>query len=332
VIAVVRENNPNDPAARFGKPVVNISSVCHPVPFPTVTVDNELVGKMAAEHLMLQGYQYFAYHVDSRTYNSRARLAGFQKTLAAKGKSCGVFDIAVAGSDERLSVAERQALLRRESAKWITQLRKPLGLFTHNDVRAAMIEDICQEAGFVVPDQIGVMGADNDELAFAFCSPPLTSIDMAGDLIGYRAAEVLVGIIENRIAPPSAPILIAPRRVVERASTQPQFGDDELLAQAVAFIRQHATKPISIDDVLDAVPLSRRSLERRFRERLGRSPGEEIRRIQLEVAKQLLIDTDQTLARITQRSGYRQFRNFASAFRRETGLSPSDYRKRFRTP
>ena len=325
VIAVVRNNRPDETARRFDKPIVNVSSISECVGYPTITLDNYVIGRAAADHLLAQGYRHFAYHLESRVYFSRERLAGFQNRLQESKRSCDVFDTApTSGRDDT------PASLRAATESWVRSLPKPLGLFTHNDVRAALLLDICKDAGLAVPTEVGVIGVDDDELVCEACSPELSSIDNAPDLIGYRAAALAVELARGLAHPRDLRILIPPRAVVPRDSTQPVFMDDSLLARAVTFIRQHATDPISVSDILEASPMSRRVLERRFRQHLGRSPAQEIRRIQIEKAQGLLVETDHTLNQIADRCGFAQFRNFATAFRRQTGMTPTAYRRQFR--
>ncbi|HEX8341174.1 MAG TPA: substrate-binding domain-containing protein [Tepidisphaeraceae bacterium] len=322
VIGIVNQNNPAERLLRYGGPVVNVSSVTSPVPFPTVAIDSCALGRMAADHLLSQGYQHMACHLESKVYYSRERSRGFCQRLTESNRTCHTFDTNDPTDDPDG--------LRGATRAWLESLPKPLGVFTHNDTRAAMLLDICLDAHLAVPEQVGVIGADDDDLIAATTFPSLTSIDVAGDTIGYRATELVVRLIGGQ-PPPAEAELVRPRGVVPRQSTQPAFLDDELLGRAMAFIHAHALEPIGIDAVLEVVPVSRRSLERRFRQRVGRSPGEEIRRVQIEQAKHLLAETNQTLARVAAACGYSQFRNFATAFTRVTGASPSQYRATFRT-
>jgi len=324
VIAVVWTPETYAAPRRFGKPIVNVSSTVESTPFPTVTIDNKAVGRLAAEHLINEGYHHFAFHTESRVFFARQRLEGFKQRLAEMNRTCEVFDTAPHDGQDRTSFENRQATI-----EWLHALPKPTGLFTHNDGRASMLLDICRDIGITVPEQIGVLGMDNDLLLSETSEPTLSSVDPASDLVGYRAAELLVELIKGR-EPPAKPIFVPPRGIVVRQSTKPVFVDDQYLAEAVAYIRAHATDPLTIEALLDQVPLSRRSLERRFRDRLGRSPGDEIRRVQMEKARSLLIETDHTLTKIAAAVGYNQFRNFATAFRRDFGSSPSAYRKTFR--
>ena len=323
VITIFPNPDSAAPATRFGCPVVNVSCVLEEVPYPTVTVDNSAVGYLAAEHLLLQGYAHFACHLDSRVFSSRARSDAFRKRLQEVNRDCAWFD--TAAEDCRDQPPER---LRQMTTRWLQDLPKPFGLFAHNDTRAATLIEICDDAQIAIPEEAGVIGTDNDSMLQMTLRPTLSSVDPAADIIGYRAAELLLNIVEGG-KPPARPILIPPRGVIQRESTATAFLDDDLLGMAIGFIREHATKPIEVSDVLDNVPISRRSLERRFRERLGRSPADEIRRVQMDHAKRLLLDSEQKPATIGRAVGYKRFRSFAAAFRREVGMTPMQYARAF---
>jgi LacI family transcriptional regulator, galactose operon repressor len=325
VIAAIPWTEPAHTPTRYGKPVVNVSSMALPVEFPTVSVDNMAIGRMAADHLMHQGYRTFACHMESRVYYSRQRLAGFRKRLNETGRDCEVFDTSPTAGHGSDAMALRDATCR-----WLKSMHHPAGLYTHGDLRAAALLEICRDLGLSVPEQIGILGTDNDELLCGSTSPTLSSVDLAPNAVGYHAAELL-GELMSGAAIPAGMKMVPPRGVIGRESTHPTFTDDEMLAQAVAMIRDRAGDPIDVSDILQAVPMSRRSLERHFRARLGRSPSQEIRRVQMDRAKFLLAETDQTLRAIAGSCGYGEFRNFATAFRREVGLSPSQFRRDFRT-
>jgi len=323
VIAIVPTADPHHSSTRFGKPVVNISTIAYPVPFPTVTIDNRAVGKMAAQHLIAQGYRSFGYHMESSVYFSRERGAGFIETLDQAGYGCSIFDTSTQADS-------RPAALNGSTTKWLTELPKPLGLFTHNDARASILVDLCRDARLSVPEEVGVIGVDNDPLLAHLAAPGLSSIDPGAAMIGYRAAETLVRLL--RAGEPPAPcVLLPPKGLVERESTEhSRFGDPRVSA-AVRFIRRHATLPVGVDDVVEAAGCSRRSLERLFRTNLGHTPAEEIRRVQVNHAKWLLVESDRSLTQVSERCGYQSFRNFATAFRREVGISASTYRKKMRS-
>jgi LacI family transcriptional regulator len=288
-------------------------------------VDSTAVGRLAAEYMLQQGYAHFACHVESRIAFSRLSLTGFADRLTEAGHACAKFDT---GADNVAGIAP--AGVRSATAAWLHELPKPVGVFTHSDVRAASILKICLEAGIDVPNEAGIIGNDNDLIIGPATKPTLTSIDNAPELVGYRAASVLVDLIRGE-PPRHNRELVPPRSVIERQSTQPAFVADESLRQAMRFIRAHAADAITVDDVVRHVPLSRRTLERRFQSHLARSPADEIRRVHFERARHLLAETSLKLSEVAIASGYSRFSSFATAFQAAHERTPSEYRVAFRT-
>lgn len=322
VIAIVETPDPEHRSTRLGKPIVNVSTIASDVPFPTVAIDNQALGRLAAEHLLVQGYRFFAYHMESRVYFSKARRSGFAEALEQAGKESHLFDT---GDHASATPRELHALTR----DWLRQLPKPLGLFTHNDQRAAALMDLCRDGDLKIPEEVGVIGVDNDPMLAELCRPSLTSVDPGASTVGYRAAELLSQILcgnpaENR------PIFLPPKNVAVRDSTQPRHLVDDRLVTALQYIREHWAEPFDVSDLLEAVATSRRSLERMFQTHLGRSPAEEIRRTQINHVKWLLMEGRLSLSDIATKAGFSTFSNFASAFRREVGMTASVYRKQFR--
>ncbi|HEX8323001.1 MAG TPA: substrate-binding domain-containing protein [Tepidisphaeraceae bacterium] len=318
VIALL-END--DAAARYGRPVVNVSSSHLPLPVPTVATDGRLIGKLAAEHLLRQGYQSFGCCMDTRFAFSCERLAGFSETVRAAGRPVDAFDT------KSLTEADRVGHVRL--AEWLRNQVKPFGLFSHNDLQAVALIDACREMRLNVPNDVGIVGVDNDELLAELARPGLTSVDPGTPLIGYRAAEVLARMIQGESVP-NGVIYLPPRDVVVRESSQSLSLIDERLKAALQFIRQNAARSIGVSDVIDHVPMSRRSFERLFSTALGISPAEEIRRVRINRAKRLIVEGELRLSAVAGACGYGAFRNFATAFRREVGVSPDEYRRTFR--
>jgi LacI family transcriptional regulator len=180
-----------------------------------------------------------------------------------------------------------------------------------------------------VPDQVAVLGVDDDELINTLITPSLSSIALPSDQIGHEAAALLEKLLEGEKVPLD-PVRLAPLRVVARKSTEVLFIDDPDIAQALRYIHEHASTPLRVDDLLNHVPLSRRSLERRFRDALGRSISEEIRHVHIERAKQLLITTDLPIKQIAITSGFENSTRMGIVFQKEIGESPNAFRWRSR--
>jgi LacI family transcriptional regulator len=180
-----------------------------------------------------------------------------------------------------------------------------------------------------VPDDVAIVGCDNDELICTLAHPPLTSIQNAGERTAFEAARMLERWLDGH-PPPEEPLLLPPGGLVVRQSSDILTIPDEDIRAAVRFIRDHIEELIGVEDVLRAVMISRRSLERKFKTILGRSPLDEIRRVRIERVKQLLTASDMPMPEIAARAGFSGPDRLAVVFRDETGMAPTDYRKQFR--
>jgi LacI family transcriptional regulator len=188
---------------------------------------------------------------------------------------------------------------------------------------------MCRQLDLHIPEQVALLGVDNDDLECHLCAPPLSSIELAGERIGYEAAKLLDGLMSReRIS--RRRITIPPIRVVTRQSTDTLAIQDEDVVAALAFIRATAHEEIDVEAILDRVPLSRRALERKFRELLGRTVLEEIRRVRLDLVKALLSDTNLAMPAIAVRCGFSGSRRLAVVFKQFVGTTPTTYRAQTR--
>jgi LacI family transcriptional regulator len=222
--------------------------------------------------------------------------------------------------------------LDRAVARWLTLLHKPVGVLAPNDVWAYQLLEVCRQKALRVPDDVALVGVDNDDLLCGLARPPLTSVATPAERVGYEAAALLDRLMASPGRADGAPPLppLPPLGVVARQSTDVLMVDDPAVAAAVRFIRERACTPIGVEDLLRAVPLPRRTLERRFRAALGRGPGEEIRRTRVERARYLLGASRSSMGEVARAAGFADAKHFCVAFRRHTGQSPSSYRREFR--
>lgn len=308
--------------AKAGVPTVNISSIeLSGVQLPRVANDVRATGRLAAEYLIDRGLRQFAYVGLPRLAYVEPHYQAFAATLAEAGYPCAVHSLARG----RAGWPARQQAL----TDWLRALPKPVGILTWATPQGRAVLDACRWAGLLVPEQVAVLSGDDDLLLCAICSPPLSGIAVAAEQIGYEAAAVLARILARRRAPKRS-ILIPPTGVVTRRSTEILALENPELAQAVAFIREHAGEPIQVEDVLKVVAISRRQLERYFQETLGRSPAEEIRRVRLERAKELLAQTDLPIPKVATACGFGTGEYLATLFKHATGLTPLKYRTQIR--
>jgi LacI family transcriptional regulator len=185
------------------------------------------------------------------------------------------------------------------------------------------------DAGLRVPEDVAVVGVDNDELICETSRVPLSSVAVSAERIGFEAASLLERMMKGE-AVDVGPLCIPPQGVVVRQSSDVLAIEDENVADALRYIADNAHKPIGVEDVLDHLTISRRQLEKRFQTVLGRSPAAEIRRIRIEKAKHLMDSTNLPLSRIAERSGFHDVSFLGKSFRRETGMTPTQYRRRTR--
>lgn len=308
-----------------GVPVVNVSAARIPgVDFPTVTADLAAAARLAVEHLLNQGFRHFGYFAPLGLSYVEVHYEGFVQALAKAGRECSLFAARRTGSPDATWSRRQDAL-----QQWLQSLPKPVAVLTWTGDRGREVLYACRELGLLVPEQVAVLGGDEDVLLCQTCVPPLSAVALTSERIGYQAAALLDR-LQNGDTAPAAPLLIEPARVVVRQSTDTLAIDDRHLAQAIGFIRRHGAEPIQVSDVLRAVPMSRSSLERRFQQALGRSPADEIRRVHLERAKQLLAESDLPVPEVADASGFQSREYLAYAFKRATGLTPREYRARMR--
>jgi LacI family transcriptional regulator len=210
-------------------------------------------------------------------------------------------------------------------ADWVRSLPKPIGIMACHDPRGYQLVDACRRAGVRVPEQVAVVGVDNDAVLCSMADPPLTSVDPDGPKVGYAAAEYLDRMMRGESVP-LAPVLLEPKGLVARRSSDMLAIDDPDLREAIRFIRDHACEGIRVPDVVKHVAMSRSVFERRFRQFLGRTPKAEMLRVQLGRAKQLLVETDLQMAEIARRTGFASDKYFSDAFWHQTGQRPTTYR------
>ncbi|MBM3847427.1 MAG: DNA-binding transcriptional regulator [Verrucomicrobia bacterium] len=314
---------------KLGVPAVDVRGRFQ-LDMPLVETDDQEVTRLAVEHLTSRGFRQFAFcgfpganysNKRSRWFAELIRQAGFQvQTYVPPRRLC------TAGSYGYEHIG---SIYERDIARWIEALPKPIGMMACNDVRGQQVLNACRSLGVPVPDDVAVIGVDNDQLVCDLAEPPLTSVIPNTERIGYTAAEVLERMMAGRPAPAET-IYIPPLGVATRRSTDVLAIEDRPIAAAVRYIREHACEGIKVTDLVRAVPMSRRLLERRFTSAVGRTPKAEIVRTQLQRAKDLLAATDFKLAVIAEKTGFKHTEHLCVVFKREVGLTPGAYRRRTR--
>ncbi len=285
--------------------------------------DNETIGQMAADHLLGLGLKHLAYcGLAGMEWSSLRGKAFAQRAMKARIKA-DLYTPPTPRSGESWYTGEQHL------GDWLASLPRPVGLMACNDDRARMVAEICRLREIRVPDDISIMGVDNDEHVCNLAHPPLSSVALATERAGYEAAALLDKLLSGRRID-SKIVLAYPIRVISRQSTDLIAIKDTHLVKAVRFIRENSNRVIQVQDVATTAGLSRRVLQDRFRNALGRTVLEEIHHSRIQCISRMLADTDLTVSAIASAIGYEAAYHLARFFAQRTGMTPSEYRRRHR--
>jgi len=317
---------PTDPALaqrlrRMQVPVVDLNDLYENLELPWVGSNHRAIGRLGAGHFLERGFRNFAFCGFSQELWARQRREGFCAAVEKENLSIPVYE-----SPWRGSAVSRWDVEIQQIGQWLERLPKPIGVMAGNDARALHLLDACHQRGILVPEEVAVIGVDNEEIFCELCNPALSSVAPDAERIGYQAAELLDQLMAGH--PPACQrILIDPLHVVTRRSSDTLAIKDWAVSAAIRFISEQALHGCTVADVTNSVGVSRSFLERGFRQHLQRSPQAEIRRVQVNRIKQLLAETDFTLERIAELSGFEHPEYLSVVFKRLTGQTPGQYRK-----
>jgi LacI family transcriptional regulator len=287
--------------------------------FSEISSDPVDVSRLAAQHLLDRQLTRFAYvGSEDRAWSLRREMA-YYEFLSSRGFMPHIY---------RQPKRPRDREWEREQeflAQWISELPMPIGLFACDDDRGREVLEACSLAGLHVPEDVAVVGVDNDEVFCELSDPPLSSVALNAESAGYRAAALLDEMMHGRVRKPQRMVVEA-LNVVTRRSTEIVAVKDPDIATALQFIHREQGKGISVDDVVEEVAVSRRNLERRFRDAIGRTILEEIQLVRLERAKRLLVETTYPVSKIAQLAGFGSAGYFIQFFQKHIGKTPRKYR------
>jgi LacI family transcriptional regulator len=298
-----------------GLPVVNVSSIrLAGYDFPRVIGSLEGTSRMAADMFRSRGFTHFGYVGNPDKDYVQTQFHAFEQVLGQRGFACQFFN-----------QLDRHA----ELVAWLKKLPKPVALLCWGPSVGRRVIDACLFAGISVPNDVAVLGSDYDELLSEASYPPQSGVRFAGEQIGGLAASILDGLMRGR-RPARDQVEVDPLGVIEKLSTDTLAVPDKRMADVIRYILGHAHEPISVDDVLKASPMARRSLERRFRKLFGCSVAEQIRRLRINQARLLLAATNEPITLIAEKCGFASYTYLSRVFRETTGLSPREFRSRSR--
>lgn len=293
---------------------------------PTMRSDELAVGRMAAEHLVERGFRQFAFCGYNGTDWSDLRRTGFEQPIAEKGFPCYVFQNPIPRSHRSTNEYEEHGLKYEQHLnRWLMFLPKPIGLMVCNDSRGRQVLNCCRALKVSVPDGIAVIGVDKDEVLCELSDLPLSSVILDTERIGFEAAALLERMMRGE-KPPEHKIVIEPKGIATKRSTEVLAIEDRHVATALKIIRDHACEGLDVPALLKRVPVSRRRLERCFTKLLGRSPQVEILRVKLDRAKQLLRDSDLSPFLIAEKAGFENQGYLCRIFKKKLGITPGQFR------
>jgi LacI family transcriptional regulator len=308
---------------KLRKPVVDTGCVLAGLDVPTVDVDHTAVARLAADYFIARGYRHFGYFGSRGAHYSQMRLASFCEAIGKAGfevQACHVEYL------PRLPDQTSWKGVNVQVRHWLRKLPKPVAVLADHDVAARDLANMCQLIGLRVPNDVAILGVDDDELECQLAYTPISSVAIPAQRIGFEAARLLDRVLSGGRVP-KEPVYLPPVRVVTRHSTSMFAVDEPIVAAALHHIRNHLAEPLRVGAIAAALAVRRRALEQRFRALLGRSVLDEIHRARVEQAKTLLSTTDIPVSRVSEQSGFSTPQRMATVFRQLTGQAPGEYRR-----
>lgn len=297
-------------------PVVNVSSIrLEGYHFPRVIGSLEGTSRFAADMFRARGFIHYAYVGNPAKDYVQTQFHAFERVLGQKGFNCAFFN---------------QLDQQRDLVAWLRSLPKPVAVLCWGPSVGRRVIDACLYDGIAVPHDVAVLGSDYDELLSEASHPPQSGVRFAGEQIGAIAASVLDGLMKGR-KPAQTHIEVDPLGVIEKLSTDTLAVPDPRMAEVIRYILKNSHSPITVDDVLKANPMARRSLERRFRKIFGCSVAEQIRQVRLNQARLMLAETSEPITLIAEKCGFASYTYLSRVFKEATGLSPREFRLRCRS-
>ena len=321
---IARANQPlAERASRLGIPVVNVwaSSPVRNL-LPGVFLDSTIVGGLCAEHLLARGFRRFATLTSPRNFAHSLEVEEFVRVVEEVGFSSSTGFVTQTPWRDVAHWRETEQSI----ARWMESWQPPIGVYVAMEGVARMVAQACQQRGWRVPADVAIIAGQNEETFCEHPRPSLTSMEMGYERVGYEAASLLDGLM-NGDPPPTSPILLPPEGLVVRDSTDFFAVEDELVASALRFISAGSHRRIGPDDVARAVKAETRTLQNRFRKYLGRPIATEIRRVRIERAKREIAQSKRPLSEIARDVGFGEAMRMYEVFRRELGVTPSEYRR-----
>lgn len=319
---IIREDTDIDKIINSGIPAIIITYTLVKVPgFVSLRGDHEISGKLAAEHFLERGFKNFAYCGVPDKYWSLYRGQSFQRRIVQAGYDVNIFPFLP--SESKINWLRDQEKLK----KWLLDLPKPVGLMTCTDDRAQNVIEACKACGLHVPQDVAIVGVDNDELLCDLLNPPLSSVALNAFHAGFEAAETLDTLMSGKFHDTEKTIVARATHVVTRQSSDIFAVEDVDVRTALTYISANSHQAIQVKDVADACGLTIRTIQKKFKYHMGKSVSEVIDRSRLELICKLLIESPKTITQIAHEIDFISENHFSRYFRRLMKMSPTAYRQ-----
>ncbi len=326
IIARIQRRQIADVVTATGLPVVDVLGMVPEAGIPLVHVDDERVGTLGAEHFLQRQYRHLAFCGFSREVWSQNRQRAFEARAARADASCSLFAV-----DRRHLYDARRDEVQNQLLEWIRSLPRPVGIMLATDRLGPLVSQACRQAGVRIPEEAAVLGVDNDQPLCDLCTPPLSSVHPDHQRVGYEAARLLDRLMSGS-APPKRPILLPPTQVIQRLSSDATAVQDPLVVTALNFIRENACLGIGADAVVEHSGMSRSLLQTRFRKAVGWTLHDELVRVRLARARELLLQTRLPVQAIAERCGFRYQSHLTAVFRMRLNTTPHRFRVESQEP
>jgi LacI family transcriptional regulator len=313
--------------SRVGVPTVDLSAARYVKGIPWADTDDQAISRLAVDHFLERGFTRLAYCGDPGFAWSNSRRDHFKTLTLAAGAGFHEHQVTHRYDPDFSWDTEKQRI-----AVWLSKLPKPIAIMACYDFQAQQVLDVCRQLEVAVPEEVAVLGVDNDRLICELSEPSLSSIIPDTRSTGYEAAELLDRMMRGEQIASHQHLVTQPRLITQplgvhvRESTDTLAIEDPIIAKSLSYIRRNALSNVRVADLLRQVPLSRRALEHRFVSLVGHTPHEEITRVRVQRIKMLLRETELSIGEIAIRCGFEHAEYMAAFFKRETGVTPSDFR------
>jgi LacI family transcriptional regulator len=324
VLGRLRKGQLPGPVARGRIPAVTTTAHNPAKKLPRICLDDEAIGRMVAEHLLSRGFRSFGFCGTYGMGFSQVRRRGYSQRLAEEDLPCQTYVPQDALGDAETFFAQEQ----QDLARWIDSLDKPVGIMAADDSMGWKVSQACRRLSVAMPEQVALVGVNNDDVLCRLCSPPMSSVALPLERLGYRAGEMLDARIAGR-QPESDNVVLPPIGIITRRSSDVVAVEDAEISTAMRYIRDHVADNIQVDDIAAAAAVSRRSLQRKFPQVVGHTLQKEIRQVRIAKARDLLSLTDLPLHQVAAACGFRYPEHLSRIFKQVTGATPSDYRRRY---